>query len=159
MCDDWEHSTRCLIHTPCVKFRTRYFKGNSCAISRDNAYDCVRSFGDSWRNQVDSFVQKGNIGIKVNDDIGNYFQTQKGLRQGGPMSPILFNIVADMLAILIGRAKEDGQVGGLVPPSCGWRGCPYYNTLTTLSFSWNMISQRLKGITRITKSTSLSSPL
>src|ERR1041384_7654925 len=31
------------------------------------------------------------------------------------MSPILFNIVADMLAVLIGRAKECGQVGGLVP--------------------------------------------
>ena len=30
-------------------------------------------------------------------------------------SPILFNIVVDMLAILIGRAKENGQVGGLVP--------------------------------------------
>mgnify|MGYP005830263147 CR=1 FL=1 len=31
------------------------------------------------------------------------------------MSPILFNIVVDMLAILIGRAKENSQVGGLVP--------------------------------------------
>ena len=31
------------------------------------------------------------------------------------MSPILFNIVVDMLAILIGRAKDNGQVGGLVP--------------------------------------------
>jgi hypothetical protein len=30
------------------------------------------------------------------------------------MSPILFNIVADMLAIRIARAKEDGQVGGLI---------------------------------------------
>jgi hypothetical protein len=28
---------------------------------------------------------------------------------------MLFNIVADMLAILIARAKEDGQVEGLVP--------------------------------------------
>ena len=55
------------------------------------------------------------MGIKVNDDIGHYFQTHKGLRQGDPMSPILFNFVVDMLAILIGRAKEAGQVGGLVP--------------------------------------------
>ena len=31
------------------------------------------------------------------------------------MSPILFNIVVDMLIILIGRAKDAGQVGGLVP--------------------------------------------
>ena len=50
-------------------------------------------------------TQKGSVGIKVNDDIGHYFQTHKGLRQGDPMFPILFNIVVDMLAILIGRAK------------------------------------------------------
>ena len=31
------------------------------------------------------------------------------------MYPILFNIVVDMLVVLIGRAKEDGEVGGLVP--------------------------------------------
>ena len=27
----------------------------------------------------------------------------------------MYNIVVDMLMILIGRAKENGQVGGLVP--------------------------------------------
>ena len=31
------------------------------------------------------------------------------------MSPILFNIVADMLAILIKRAKDDGQIRGVIP--------------------------------------------
>ena len=51
----------------------------------------------------------------MNYDIGHYFQTHKGLRQGDPMSPILFTIVADKLAILIERAKEEGQVAGLVP--------------------------------------------
>ena len=55
------------------------------------------------------------MGIKVNDDIGHYFQTLKGLRQGDPLSPLFFNLVADMLVVLIARAKEDGQVGGLVP--------------------------------------------
>ena len=39
----------------------------------------------------------------------------KGLRQGDPLSPILFNIVVDMLAILINRAKDEGQVSGVVP--------------------------------------------
>jgi hypothetical protein len=64
---------------------------------------------------VQQFVQGGSVGVKVNDDIGHYFQTKKGLRQGDPLSPMLFNIVVDMLAILIERAKEDGQVGGLIP--------------------------------------------
>jgi hypothetical protein len=54
------------------------------------------------------------VGIRVNDDIGHNFQTRKGLRQGDPLSPILFNIVVDMLAIIIARAKEVGQIGGLL---------------------------------------------
>jgi hypothetical protein len=47
--------------------------------------------------------------------VGRYFQTKKGLRQGDPLSPILFNLVVDMLAIFIARAKEDGQIQGLIP--------------------------------------------
>jgi hypothetical protein len=60
-------------------------------------------------------VSGGSVGIKVNDDIGSYFQTKRRLRQGDPMSPILFNIVADMLALLINRAKADGQIRGVIP--------------------------------------------
>ena len=31
------------------------------------------------------------------------------------MSPILFNIIADMLALIIKRAKDDGQIRGVIP--------------------------------------------
>ena len=60
-------------------------------------------------------ISGGNVGIKVNDEIGPYFQTKRGLLQGDPMSPILFNIVADMLALIIKRAKDDGQIRGVIP--------------------------------------------
>jgi hypothetical protein len=42
-------------------------------------------------------------------------QPNRGLIQGDLMSPILFNIVADMLALLINRAKADGKIRGVVP--------------------------------------------
>src|SRR4051812_15109029 len=75
----------------------------------------MKGFSPKWCEWIARFVQGGNVGVRVNDDTGHYFQTLKGLRQGDPLSPILFNLVADMLAILIARAKEDGQVGGLIP--------------------------------------------
>jgi hypothetical protein len=57
----------------------------------------------------------GSIAIKVNDNVGRYFQTLKGLWQGDPLSPMLFNIVADMLAIMIECAKNDGLIEGVTP--------------------------------------------
>jgi hypothetical protein len=60
-------------------------------------------------------VSKGSVGIIVNDEIGHCFHTRKGLRQGDPLSPILFNLVADVLVILVSRAKNNGQFKALVP--------------------------------------------
>uniref|UniRef100_A0A8I6Z7X8 Reverse transcriptase domain-containing protein n=1 Tax=Hordeum vulgare subsp. vulgare TaxID=112509 RepID=A0A8I6Z7X8_HORVV len=75
----------------------------------------MKGFGDIWRKHVDCFIKKGSVGVKVNDDVGHFSQTLKGLRQGDPMSPILFNILADMLALMIRRANDKDLVGGLVP--------------------------------------------
>jgi hypothetical protein len=54
------------------------------------------------------------INTWVNDVTAHNFQTRKGLRQGDPLSRILFNIIADMLAILIARSKDEGKVGSLL---------------------------------------------
>jgi hypothetical protein len=75
----------------------------------------MKGFAPKWCRWIQSVVTGGSVGIKINDDIGPYFQTKRGLRQRDPMSPILFNIVADMLALLINRAKANGQIRGVLP--------------------------------------------
>ena len=75
----------------------------------------MKGFSEEWCALIHNFVSGGSVAVKDNDDIGWYFQTKKGLRQGDPLSPILFNIVADMLAIMIERAKDNGHFEGVVP--------------------------------------------
>lgn len=74
----------------------------------------MKGFSPLWCWWIDKIVRGGSVAIKVNDEAGNFFQTKKGLRQGDPLSPILFNLVADMLAILIKRANERGSFHGVI---------------------------------------------
>jgi hypothetical protein len=75
----------------------------------------MKGFSHTWCKWVASFIEGGHVGIKVNDIVGQNFQTKKGVRQGDPLSSILFNIVVDMLAVLINRAKSEGQTKGVIP--------------------------------------------
>ena len=115
-----------VLHETIHELHRKKLDGVLFKIDFEKAYDKVKwpflqqalrmkGFAQHWCKTVMQFIQGGSVGIRVNDGIGHYFQTKKGLRQGDPLSPMLFNIVVDMLAILIARAKEDGQVGGLIP--------------------------------------------
>jgi hypothetical protein len=75
----------------------------------------MKGFSDKWCSWINAFIRGGHVAIKTNDQLGQFFQMKKGLRQGDPLSPLLFNIVVDMLAILTNRAKQVGQLSGLVP--------------------------------------------
>ena len=130
-------------------------KGRVLKIDYEKAYDKVnldflyemlelRGFGPKIISLVKQMTQGGSVGVKVNDDIGHYFRTKKSLRQGDPLSPLLFNIIVDMLSILIARAKEDGQVGSLIPHLVeGGGGVPSFDTQMIQSFLWNTILKRL----------------
>jgi hypothetical protein len=60
-------------------------------------------------------MEGGHVGIKINDQVSPNFQMRKRVRQGDPLSPIIFNIVVDMLAILVNKAKVEGQISGVIP--------------------------------------------
>jgi hypothetical protein len=55
------------------------------------------------------------VGILINGGSGIFFKTFKGLRQGDPLSPLLFNLVGDTLSVMLDRAKNSVAIRGLVP--------------------------------------------
>jgi hypothetical protein len=40
----------------------------------------IKGFSAEWRALINSFMSGGSVDIQVNDDVGRYFQTLKGLQ-------------------------------------------------------------------------------
>jgi hypothetical protein len=40
----------------------------------------MKGFHPKWCQWIRNFVENGSVGIRVNNFIGHYFQTRKGLR-------------------------------------------------------------------------------
>jgi hypothetical protein len=63
----------------------------------------------------------------ANGEESSTFKTRRGLRQGEPLSPLLFNLVGDVLNKMIKKAAGKGYVTGLLgtrghisAPICRW---------------------------------------
>jgi hypothetical protein len=114
------------LHETVQKLHSKKLNGVILKLDFKKAYDKakwyflqqtlrMKGFSDEWRASINSFMSGGSVAIKINDDVGRYFQTLKGLWQGDPLSPMLFNIVPGMLAIMIEHAKNDGLIEGVIP--------------------------------------------
>jgi hypothetical protein len=56
---------------------------------------------------------KGSVGLIINNTEGEFFQTGKGLRQGDPLSPVLFNLVVDILSRMMQKVSNGQLIRGL----------------------------------------------
>lgn len=81
-----------------------------------------RGFGGKWIMWIRSILHNGSVGVTVNSAEGNYFETRKVLRQGDLLSPILFNLVVDVLTKMLKKAADLEYIKGLgvdfFPSSC-----------------------------------------
>ena len=64
-----------------------------------------RGFDKKWCNWIGQVVTGGTVSVKVNNNIGPYIKSYKRVRQGDPLSPILFNFVADCLTRMVRSIK------------------------------------------------------
>jgi hypothetical protein len=93
-------------------------------LDYEKAYDCVswdflfeilasRGFSATWTNWIDKLIRGGSVGVNLNGEDSSFFKTGKGLRQGDPISPLLFKLVGDVLTKLLIGGAEQGLIKGV----------------------------------------------
>lgn len=114
-----------ILHEVIHELRSKRKKGLILKIDFEKAYDRVRwdfleevmkgkGFPDKWIKWVMQTVEGGKVCVNVNRERSPYFKTFRGLRQGDPLSPLLFNIVADALSALLDKAVTKKHITGVL---------------------------------------------
>lgn len=72
-------------------------------------FQCLttRGFCPPWCEWIRKVVSGGTVSVKLNNLLGSYIKSHKGVRQEDPLSPILFNFVADGLSRMIHKAQAN----------------------------------------------------
>jgi hypothetical protein len=74
--------------------------------------DEMRGFCSLWCSWIRQFLHNGTVSVKINNEMGPYFQSAKGVRQGDSMAPFLFNMVGESLTKMVLQARQNGLLSG-----------------------------------------------
>ena len=70
-------------------------------------------FSGHWRGLIYECLSTSKTVVLINGSPTNEFSLQRGLRQGDPLSPFLFDIAVEGLTVLFNRAFSIGYFRGL----------------------------------------------
>ncbi|GKV08436.1 hypothetical protein SLEP1_g20063 [Rubroshorea leprosula] len=70
-------------------------------------------FKVKWRNWMKECVSTATVSVLINGSPTEEFHVGRGLRQGDPLSPFLFLMVAEALSGLMRKAEEIGMLKGI----------------------------------------------
>jgi hypothetical protein len=63
-------------------------------------------------HRILQLVSGSQTAISINGEVGPFFRNKRGVRQGDPLSPLLFNFMAEALSIILTKANEAGHIAG-----------------------------------------------
>src|SRR5713101_6210886 len=101
--------------------KTRKIKGEILKIDLSKAYDKVSwlyihmllihlGFEIAFFRWIMSCITTVSFSVLINGAVTPFFHAERGLRQGFPLSPLLFLLVTEGLSLLLKKEHSDGNL-------------------------------------------------
>ena len=74
-----------------------------------------KGFDAGYVHRIFQLVSGGQTAVSINGEMGPFFRNKRGVRQGDPLSPLLFNFIAEGLSAMLSAANSAGHIHGVVP--------------------------------------------
>ena len=113
-----------LIASECLDSRLKAsVLGVLCKLEIEKAYDHVNweflmfllqqcGFSEKWRRWIKCCISTVKFSILINGCPSDFFGSSRGLRQGDPLSPFLFDIFMEALSRMLVSSTAAGQFSG-----------------------------------------------
>ena len=97
--------------------------GLLCKLDIEKAFDHVNwgflslllercGFPDKWRRWISFCISTVRFSILINGTPHGFFGSSRGLRQGDPLSPLLFVLVMEAISRMLDKAVHEGRLSG-----------------------------------------------
>ena len=70
------------------------------------------SFGSKWIRWIHMCISTVHFFVLINGTPAGFFNSSRGIRQGNPLSPLLFLLIMEVLSKLLKKTKEGGFIRG-----------------------------------------------